>query len=346
MACDRQVNSTACPNTCSVPPGFAGQAFVFSRKGECNPNNLLPVGIGVPPTHVGFGIEVAPNTYVFGSVEDTSGNPFVPAGDDNQFWMSSGNQMQMLAAFLNPRATQFHGAMKADPYDLYRYTNVANPSVCAAVHAAENLYNVGYNIYKKNCLDAVYAVLQAYGINFGSVTPAKFICPSGPHGWFTHLPSPPWTGSLPLSGQYGSPVMSVNCPTTTIASTCTSTTSSTISSQPALPECTSDPAEYASVSDYCKTLCRRVCAVVECSTTFLDEDFVSACYDGCACETEGLSFDGICVSGVGTPRPGLVYCYDTPGCPPNDGHYYGQGDLAGLAPGACPLGEANMITGN
>jgi hypothetical protein len=251
-----------------------------------------------------------------------------------------------MATFLDPPASNFHGALKAKPYDHYRSSSIQNPSICAAVQVAEGLYNAGYKIIGNNCLDAVYNVLKAYGAVFGGITPGNHPCPSGRFGWFTALPSPEWTTPLAISAG-GSPATAGSCATTTIPSTCSSTTS-----PPAAPaQCTSDPPQYVSVSNYCKTLCRRVCAVTECSTPFEQQDFVDACYDDCACQTEGLSFNGICVSGVGTPQPGLVFCYDTPGCPPNDGQYFTQGDITaysqtfGVPMGTCPLGQANLIDG-
>jgi hypothetical protein len=118
---------------------------------------------------------------------------------------------------------------------------------------------------------------------------------------------------------------------------------------PALAQCPGDPPQYASASEYCKTLCRRVCAVTACSVPSLQQSLVDSCYENCACQTQGLSFNGIC---VGSSRePGLVFCYDTPGCPPSNGHYFTQGDLTsysqifGVPMNTCPLGQKNLING-
>jgi hypothetical protein len=351
MACDRVGTSEACNSTCSIPTPFDGQAYVFSRKGFCNPDKYPFVG-RLGPTHVGFGFAVSPGIYVFGSVEDTAGLPLIVDGD-NQYWMATGTLDQMMATFLNPRSSGFHGALLAKPYDQYRTATIRNPLVCAAVQSAETLYNTGYVLIGNNCLDAVYNVLTAYGFDFGDVNPDTYICPSGPEGWFaglSELSNPKWSAPAAISAG-GSPATPGSCATTTIPSTCSSMAPAQ-PTQPAPAECSSDPPQYASVSDYCKTLCRRVCAVTVCSTTFEQQDFVDACYDDCACQTEGLSFDGICVSGVGTPEPGLVFCYDAPGCPPTNGQYFSQADLTSYSQifnvpfGTCPLGQANLIDGN
>lgn len=122
---------------------------------------------------------------------------------------------------------------------------------------------------------------------------------------------------------------------------------------PSLPSsCTAVPAEYTVVNQYCKTLCARVCAVTVCpsSEAFLQQSLVGACYDNCACMTQGLSLDGVCVPGP--PQPGPVFCYTDPGCPPSSGQYYSQGDITayskifGVPPGTCPLGQTTLLTGN
>jgi hypothetical protein len=125
------------------------------------------------------------------------------------------------------------------------------------------------------------------------------------------------------------------------------------STPPPVPSsCTAVPAEYNVVNQYCKNLCERVCAVTVCpsSEAFLQQSLVGACYDNCACMTQGISLDGVCVPGP--PEPGPVFCYTDPGCPPSSGQYYSQADITaysqifGVPPGTCPLGQTTLITGN
>jgi hypothetical protein len=230
MACDREGTNEACNNVCSSPTPFNGHAYVFSRTGICIPPNppltvpfiTFPFIDPLAPTHVGFGFEVVPGVYVFGSVEDTSASLIVPTGGDNRYWMATGTLAQMLATFRYPPASQFHGALLAEPYDQYRNTSVQNPSICAAVLFAEKLYNVGYKFLTNNCLDAIYNVLRVYGVIFPpGIDPANILCPSGFFGWFSALPSPPWTTPMSIPAQGGSPVVAVSCPTT-VPSSCTS----------------------------------------------------------------------------------------------------------------------------
>ena len=72
------------------------------------------------------------------------------------------------------------------------------------------------------------------------------------------------------------------------------------STPPPLPSsCTTVPAEYTQVNQYCQNLCARVCAVTVCpsSKAFLQQSPVDSCYEDCACQTQGLSLNGVCVGG-------------------------------------------------
>src|SRR5271155_5785386 len=87
-------------------------------------------------THVGFGFEVAPDVYVFGSLENGAGWPLILPGFDNGFWMTTGSSAQMLATFKNPPASGFHGTLHGaavPPYDQYKTTVVPGDRICDAV---------------------------------------------------------------------------------------------------------------------------------------------------------------------------------------------------------------------
>lgn len=132
---------------------------------------------------------------------------------------------------------------------------------------------------------------------------------------------------------------------------CTGNCTATTTTQQPPPGCTSVPAAYTQASQYCQTLCARVCAVTVCLTDFLQQGLVDSCYEGCACETQGLSLGSTTCVASGTPQPGLVYCYTDPGCPPSNGHYFSQADVTAydqifnLPPNTCPLGATTMLTG-
>jgi hypothetical protein len=128
MACDRDSTEEPCDNICSDPT-FNGTAYVFSRDGFCEP----PFINRNFPTHVAFGFTVAPDIYLFGSVENVLGIPEIQQGLDNGFWMTTGTEAEMLATFNNPNASNFDGARRAEPYNEYRRSRVKSPSVCHAV---------------------------------------------------------------------------------------------------------------------------------------------------------------------------------------------------------------------
>jgi hypothetical protein len=70
MACDREGTAEACTSICAIPS--SGNAVVFARPGVCgiSQSTVNPSC----PTHVGFGFEVSPDIFVFGSVENGPGS--------------------------------------------------------------------------------------------------------------------------------------------------------------------------------------------------------------------------------------------------------------------------------
>lgn len=192
MVCDRTTRGVeACNKNCSMVTS-TGAAYVFMRPGFC----IRGVANPFSPTHVGFGFEVSPGVFLFGSVENSGGSPVVLPGFDNGFWMTTGTVDQMMATFRDPSYSCFHGMSQG--YTAYKMTVVQNPSVCAAVSFAETLYTVGYGILTDNCLDAVFSVLGVYGVKFTpDLNPSINVDVICPGDWFNALPSPAWTASQP-----------------------------------------------------------------------------------------------------------------------------------------------------
>jgi hypothetical protein len=153
---------------------------------------------------VGFGFEVSPGIFLFGSVENGPGSAAilvgstVLAGNDNGFWMTTGTQAEMLGTFNDPAGTCFHGTIGVSPYTHYKAYVVQNPTVCYATSIAEKLYGQGYFVFSNNCLNAVYNVLRAYGVVFTGTAagPSLEWCPGS---WFNVLPSNPWAGPFGIS---------------------------------------------------------------------------------------------------------------------------------------------------
>lgn len=227
MACDRVNTAEGCNSVCSTLT--SGTAYVFGRPGVCgiSINTVNPSC----PTHVGFGFEVSPGIFLFGSVENgpgsasTLGGSTVIGGNDNGFWMTTGTQAEMLATFNDPAGTCFHGTLQVSPYTQYKTYVVQNPIVCTATSIAENLYGQGYFVFFNNCLNAVYNVLSAYGVVFtgGAAGPSFEWCPGS---WFNVLPSNNWAG--PFSIPSGSSVTATVCQST-VAPSCGTPTPETAS---------------------------------------------------------------------------------------------------------------------
>jgi len=226
MACDRDTKATygdtlaPCSSSCSSITSN-GKAYVFVRPGVCD----LPAGtVNVAcPTHVGFGFEVSSDVFIFGSLENGPKSASTAYGStvldnyDNGFWMTNGTEAMMLATFTNPWASCFHGTLEVSPYVEYKTTTVESPSVCVAVSEAESYYGKGYFVVANNCLNAVYNILQAYGVQFtGAAAGPTDWCPGT---WYDHLAAPDWSEpqALPTSG---TPAKATFCSKTSILSAC------------------------------------------------------------------------------------------------------------------------------
>lgn len=230
MACEREtLGLEACDSTCTdvTGQGIAGEAYVFGRPGVCGVAGLAGLfstgfsSVVNPtcPTHVGFGFRVSQDAYLFGSVENRLGWPlpgilaglYVPANADNGYWMTTGTFDQMIETFRNPCDSCFHGALLVPGYTEYRFATVQNPSICTATRLAEKLYTLGYEAVTNNCLNAVFNVLSAYGVQFGPLlNPLAHPCPGG---WFNALPSSDW-GDAVIQPLVGGPVKAVTCSST------------------------------------------------------------------------------------------------------------------------------------
>jgi hypothetical protein len=120
---------------------------------------------------------------------------------------------------------------------------------------------------------------------------------------------------------------------------------------PSAPTCTlngpSPP--FVLASQYCRTLCGRVCHTAEIcgGRPDLQQQLNDECYTTCTCKTQGLSLGGASCFNILDPTDGLTFCYANPGCP-SDGHYWSQAAVdfsTATDGGRCPLDAPNGITG-
>ena len=221
MACDRQGIAESCSSVCTSNMAY-GDAYVFVRPGVCDIPNQLPDP--ACPTHVGFGFEVSPRIFVFGSLENGPHSAailfqsVVVDGADNGFWMTTGSEAAMLATFADPAASCFHGTLGVSTYVEYKTYAVPQPNVCNAVKTAEDHYGSGYGVIGNNCLNAVYNILQAYGVQFAGAAagPSFDWCPGQ---WYNDLTFPDWSNPIVLPTT-GTPATAVFCSSTAIPTKC------------------------------------------------------------------------------------------------------------------------------
>ena len=112
-------------------------------------------GAPLPPGcagHVGWAFMLDDGSYYYGPTENQSGLPFVKPGDDNGWWGERGDTNYMLQAF------------RARNYDAYKVCSVLNANPSNAEKTARYKAGCGYGFITDNCLDHVWDILSAYGI--------------------------------------------------------------------------------------------------------------------------------------------------------------------------------------
>lgn len=155
---------------------FQGHACVVIRHSGAQVP-LTPIHFG----HIGWGVEISHDRYLFGAVEGASSNG--SAG-----WSRQGSWADMLAAFQHPG----HSGSR---YDGIRCVDVARPNSAGALGVSRTMPDRSrtYDLRTKNCLHATYAVIHAYGAT-GIPTPSGTdIIPNkyyndfpGQHRWPLH----------------------------------------------------------------------------------------------------------------------------------------------------------------
>lgn len=144
-----------------------GMAFAFLRT------DGAPIPLG-DAGHIGWGFQVPatdthPASYYAGATENVRGLPFVAPGGDTSWWGE---------AFDTPEA--MFDAFRTRRYDSYKVAGVRICDAVAAQATAEATGQAGYIALSNNCLDHVWRVLKAYGVDglpFAQFHPA-------PNAWF------------------------------------------------------------------------------------------------------------------------------------------------------------------
>jgi hypothetical protein len=121
-----------------------GVGVVFIRKPG-------PEFLGQQLGHVGYCVKVEAGKYLCGSVENSSGSPFVYPGGDNSAWTK----------ILSPE--EMFEEIKKRGYTEYRYTTISNPNIGLATQTANNSLKMGYQVTNLNCLDITMSVIRSYG---------------------------------------------------------------------------------------------------------------------------------------------------------------------------------------
>lgn len=123
-----------------------GYAYVFLKRD----------GAPLPPGaagHVGWGFTEDDVIAYCGSTENYTGGPFVSPGGNNGYWgMKVRSQEQMLKLFRDKN------------YHAYKFEKVEKRAPDYAKAMALETKNAGYRAIGSNCLDHVYSILKAYGV--------------------------------------------------------------------------------------------------------------------------------------------------------------------------------------
>lgn len=101
--------------------------------------------------HIGWAFETSKDYYTFGAVEDSS-------KDGSAGWWKWGTREEMLSAFQ-------HRGHPGGPYDAIKCIEVDRPNPDSARGVASTMSDRSkhYNFFTKNCLNATYDVIHAYG---------------------------------------------------------------------------------------------------------------------------------------------------------------------------------------
>lgn len=120
-----------------------GQAYVFLRVGGAQ-------GLG----HVGWAFLAEDGCFNAGAVENPGGFAYAPAGKGG-FWTD----------WVGSPVSRFASACPYDPYDRFQVVMVPEANPLQAWKTVRWLETQPYCVVGRNCMDAVYDVLRAYGMN-------------------------------------------------------------------------------------------------------------------------------------------------------------------------------------
>jgi len=141
-------------------PGLRALAFV--RHGGA-------MGMG----HAGWAFEWPNGWFNCGSVENRSGAPYTPAGKAD-FWTANTQDPVATMVALGPG------------YDEYKVFRLPNPHPKDAWATVAWISRQPYFVQRRNCADATYDVLRAFGVDTLFDTSQK----SMPNEWYAALPGP------------------------------------------------------------------------------------------------------------------------------------------------------------
>ena len=143
-----------------------GLAYVFVRRDGA----WLPTG---PAGHLGWGFATQDGAgFYCGATENPFTAPLILPGHENGWWSLAASSEQAIC-----------DAMRSRGYDGYKVATVRDCDPKKARDIADATRTAGYTIFTNNCMDHVYAVLEAYGIKG---LPWKQNHPA-PNEWFVYF---------------------------------------------------------------------------------------------------------------------------------------------------------------
>ncbi|GLQ34931.1 hypothetical protein GCM10007939_12140 [Amylibacter marinus] len=164
------VPDPSCGNAC------AANAVVFLKP-------EVPFNFG----HVGWGIKIASNQWLFGATE-LFGKVGVKPGDDNGVFTKVGTKEQMFARFSS-----------GYKYHKYKPLTCGNPNPNAGRRMAEHVKTVGYDFLQSNCMHHTIMVINAFAQT--AIVPVPVASTPhmwAPNWWFRNIPGPEVSTSDPF----------------------------------------------------------------------------------------------------------------------------------------------------
>lgn len=120
--------------------------------------------------HMAWGLKFNENNYLFGSIENQGGDPFLSRKKDNDYWYAwASSESHMLSVMRSPTAVVAPMIDRNDvaPYTYYKRQMQLDADSNAAERESRDPRWNGYAVAVGNCLDNAIMIANRYGIDNG-----------------------------------------------------------------------------------------------------------------------------------------------------------------------------------